>query len=124
MEFILLGGTALGIIGFVFKKISRMRLKSKHRAQLSQLSLQDAQPQQTVNHPSLQLASGALPQFQIQDYEQHQQLNASTLPPLPPRRITNPRPLPLLLEDCSVPRSPLENAIASQHAALAQTRRN
>ena len=123
MEFILFGGTALGIIGFVFKKISRMRLKSKHRARLSQLSLQDAQPQQTVNHPSLQLASGALPRFQTQDYEQ-QQLNASTLPPLPPRSITNPRPLPLLLEDCSVPRSPLENAIASQHAALAQTRRN
>ena len=124
MEFLLLGGTALGIFGFVYKKISRMRQKSKHRAQLSQLSLQIAQPQQTINHPSLQLASGSLPQFQIQDsfqqqYEQEQvqrlSANELTPPPLPRRNH-------LLLKDRSVTRSPLENAISSQQAALTQAR--
>jgi len=124
MEFLLLGGTALGIFGFVYKKISRMRLKSKHRAQLSQLSLQSAQPQQTIDHPSLQLASGSLPQFQIQDslqqqYEQEQvqRLSANDLTPPPPL----PRRTHLLLKDRSVTRFPLENAIASQSKQLALT---
>jgi hypothetical protein len=128
MEFLLLGGTALGIFGFVYKKISRMRQKSKHRAQLSQLSLQIAQPQQTIDHPSLQLASGSLPQFLIQDFsqqqheqEQIQRLSAINLTPPPLPRRTH-----LLLEDRSVTKSPLENAIAeaivSQQAALAQAR--
>jgi len=129
MEFLLLGGTALGIFGFVYKKISRMRQKSKHRAQLSQLSLQNAQPRQTIDHPSLQLASGSLPQFQIQDslqqqheQEQIQRLSVHDLTPPPPLPMHNH----LLLKDRSVTRSPVEiaiaSAIASQQAALTQAR--
>ena len=98
-----------------------MRLKSKHRAQLSQLSLQSAQPQQTIDHPSLQLASGSLPQFQIQDSLQ-QQYEQEQVQRLSANDVTPPSPLPrrthLLLKDRSVTRSPLENAIASQSKLL------
>jgi hypothetical protein len=130
MEFFLIGGTAIGVFGFIYKKYSRMRLKSKHRSklsQLSQLSLQDSQ-QPVSDHPSLQLASGALPRSQILDWDydlpstSEQQptsvpmLSSRLPPPLPTRRVVP------LLENGPPVRSQLSDAIASQKAALAQVR--
>ena len=122
MEFFLIGGTAIGVFGFIYKKYSRMRLKSKHRAQLLQLSLQDSQ-QPVSDHPSLQLASGALPRSQIHDWDYELQptsLSSRLPPPLPTRRVIT-HSLPLL-ENGPPVCSQLSDAIASQKAALAQVR--
>jgi len=134
MEFFLIGGTAIGVFGFIYKKYSRMRLKSKHRSklsQLSQLSLQDSQ-QPVSDHPSLQFASGALPRSQIHDWHYDLQpiseqqptsvpmLSSRLPPPLPTRRVFS-HSLPLL-ENGPPVRSQLSDAIASQKAALAQVR--
>lgn len=128
MEFFLIGGTAIGVFGFIYKKYSWMRLKSKHRSklsQLSQLSLQDSQ-QPVSDHPSLQLASGALPRSQIHDWDYDlpptsvPMLSSRLPPPLPTRRVFS-HSLPLLENGPSV-RSQLSDAIASQKAALAQVR--